>query len=124
MTAKRSPTRARTRVPDRGDVVWLEFPEYVAHATVGHEQGGRRPALVLSPKAYNGRAGLAIVCPVTSQVKGYPFEVLLPPGLPITGAIQSDQVRTIDWQARNARFVCTLPSLVTDAVRQRLATLI
>lgn len=104
-------------------VVWLEFSDHATRDTVGHEQAGRRPALVLSPKAYNGRAGLAIVCPIASHVKGYPFEVLLPPGLPIKGAIQSDQVRTIDWHARNARYLCAVPVLVTDAVRQRLLTL-
>ena len=124
MTAKRSPATTRSRVPDRGDLLWLEFPEHAARGTAGHEQRGRRPALVLSPKAYNGRAGLAIVCPVTSQVKGYPFEVPLPKGLPIEGTVLSDQVRTIDWRARKARHVCAVPVGVIDAVRQRLATLI
>jgi len=78
----------------------------------------------LSPKAYNARTGLAIVCLVTSHVKGYPFEVLLPTGLPIQGAVLSDQVRTIDWRARKARHVCTVPDVVTDDVRQKLATLV
>ena len=104
--------------------MWLEFPELATARTSGHEQAGRRPALVLSPKPYNTRTGLAIVCPVTSHVKGYPFEVLLPNGLPIQGAVLSDQVRTIDWRARKARRVCTIPDAVTDAVRQRLAALI
>jgi mRNA interferase MazF len=83
-------------VPDRGDLVWLTFDPQA-----GHEQAGRRPALVLSPKAYNGKAGMALICPVTSQRKGYPFEVALPAGR-IEGVILSDQVRSLDWSARRA----------------------
>lgn len=124
MTAKRPRAGVRSRVPDRGDLLWLEFTEHVVPRAGGHEQAGRRPALVISPKAYNARTGLAIVCPVTSHVKGYPFEVPLPHGLPIQGAILSDQVRTVDWRARKARHVCSIPTLVTDSVRQRLATLV
>src|SRR6187402_527768 len=101
--ARRPRAGGRVRVPARGDLMWLEFQDHAGRQHAGHEQVGRRPALVISPKAYNARAGLAIVCPITSQVKGYPFEVLLPPDLPIQGAILSDQVRTIDWQARKAR---------------------
>lgn len=117
---KRPRKHARPRAPERGDVVWLEFPEHRA----GHEQAGRRPALVLSPRAYNSRTGLAIVCAVTSRVKGYPFEVLLPSGLPIEGAVLSDSVRSIDWHARKAQRACSVPQLITDAVRERLGTLI
>lgn len=75
-------------VPDRGDVVWLDFTPQA-----GHEQGGRRPAVVLSPVAYNKKVGLALLCPITSQVKGYPFEVLIPSGSPVTGVILADQVK-------------------------------
>ena len=77
-------------IPDSGDIVWITF-----NPQAGHEQAGRRPALVLSPAAYNGKVGLAILCPITSQVKGYPFEVLIPDGLEISGAILSDQVKAL-----------------------------
>lgn len=85
---------------------------------------GRRPALVLSPAEYNGKVGLAIFCPVTSQVKGYPFEVSIPDGLEINGAILSDQVKRFDWKARKAEFACKLPSSTFNEVVQKLNTLI
>jgi len=78
----------QTYVPQRGDAVWISL-----HPQAGHEQAGRRPAVVLSPAAYNGKVGLAILCPITNQIKGYPFEVLIPVGLPVTGVILADQVR-------------------------------
>jgi mRNA interferase MazF len=110
----------RTRyVPDRGDVVWLTFDPQA-----GHEQSGRRPAVVLSPKSYNAPAGLAILCPVTSQIKDYPFEVLLPPGLPIEGAVLADQVRNLDWRARRASRICGLPRSITDEILGKLGTLL
>ncbi len=84
-------------IPERGDLVWLSFDPQA-----GHEQAGRRPALVLSPAAYNGKTGLALVVPVTSRAKGYPFEVALPDGLPVSGVILADHVRNVDWQARRA----------------------
>jgi mRNA interferase MazF len=87
----------RAYVPDRGDLVWIHFDPQA-----GHEQAGRRPALVLSPAAYNERVGLALLCPVTSQVKGYPFEVELPAGGAIDGVILSDQVKSLDWRTRRA----------------------
>lgn len=93
--------------PRRGDLVWLEFDPQA-----GHEQSGRRPAVVLSPEAYNAKVGLALFCPVTSKAKGYPFEVSLPSNGPITGVALSDQIRSLDWRARNARFVVSLPSAV------------
>ncbi|MBK8164628.1 MAG: endoribonuclease MazF [bacterium] len=85
-------------VPERGDIVWLPFDPQA-----GHEQAGRRPALVISPRAYNGRVGLALFCPLTTQVKGYPFEVVLPAGGPAVGAVLADQVKSLDWGARGAR---------------------
>jgi mRNA interferase MazF len=88
-------------VPDRGDAIWLTLSPQA-----GHEQAGRRPAVVLSPKAYNQKAGLAIVCPITQQVKGYPFEVIIPGSLAVTGAILSDQVTSLDWRARQAVLIC------------------
>src|SRR5438067_4938950 len=92
-------------VPERGDVVWLAFDPQA-----GHEQAGRRPAIVLSPAVYNGRSGLALCCPITSQVKGYPFEVAIPPGLSIAGVILADQVKSLDWRARRATPAGRLPA--------------
>ena len=106
-------------VPRRGDLVWLHFDP-----RAGHEQAGRRPALVLSPGSYNGRVGLAILCPVTSQAKGYPFEVELPPGGDVSGVILSDQVKSMDWRARRAHLIGSLPPEVTDKVLGKLATLL
>jgi len=106
-------------IPDSSDIVWITF-----NPQAGHEQAGRRPALVLSPAAYNGKVGLAILCPITSQVKGYPFEVIIPDGLEISGAILSDQVKSLDWKARKAEFVCKLPSAAFNEVVQKLSTLI
>ena len=106
-------------IPNQGDIVWVTF-----NPQAGHEQAGRRPALVLSPAAYNGKVGLAILCPITSQVKGYPFEVLIPDGLKISGAILSDQVKSLDWKARQAEFVCKLPAAMMDEVLQKLNTLL
>jgi mRNA interferase MazF len=89
----------------------------------GHEQAGHRPAVVLSPKSYNGKTGLAIFCPITGQIKNYPFEVLLPAGLPVAGAILSDQVKNLDWRARNAELICILPADTISEVLQKLVTL-
>ena len=81
-------------VPGRGDVVWISLDP-----RAGHEQAGRRPAVVLSPASYNGKVGLAVFCPITNQIKGYPFEVLIPPGLSVTGAVLADQIKSLDWRA-------------------------
>src|SRR5919199_4528321 len=105
--------------PDRGDVIWITF-----NPQAGHEQAGRRPAIVLSPAAYNKKIGLAILCPITNQIKGYPFEVLLPDGLAVTGAILSDQVKSLDWRARNATFICALPPQAITEVLQKFNTLV
>jgi mRNA interferase MazF len=106
-------------VPDRGDLVWLTFSPQA-----GHEQAGRRPALTLSPSYYNRRAGLALVCPITSKIKGYPFEVALPPELPISGVILSDQVRSMDWNARQTAFIAKAPPSVLTEVLSQLETLL
>jgi mRNA interferase MazF len=109
----------RSYVPDAGDLIWMTFDPQT-----GHEQRGRRPALVLSPRLYNGKTGLALACRVTSRVKGYPFEVLLPETGTITGVVLSDQVRNLDWQARRAVFGDRVsPEILTD-VRERLRTVI
>ena len=86
-------------VPDRGHAIWLTFDPQA-----GHEQAGRRPAVVLSPAAYNRRIGLIVACPVTSQAKGYPFEVPLPPDSAVTGVILSDRLKSVDWRVRQAAF--------------------
>lgn len=106
-------------LPQRGDVVWI-----TCYPRAGHEQAGRRPALVISPKSYNGKVGLALLCPVTSHVKGYPFEVAIPEGFPVSGAILSDQVKNLDWRARKAEKACTLPNDVMTQVLQRVKALI
>ena len=110
---------ARSYVPERGDVVWLRF-----NPQAGHEQAGDRPALTISPAAYNGRVGLALFCPITSRIKGYPFEVVLPPGLKVEGAILSDQVKSLDWRVRKARRLCTVPPEVMSETLGRLLALI
>jgi len=106
-------------IPNRGDMVWITL-----NPQAGHEQAGRRPALILSPSVYNGKVGLAIMCPITSQVKNYPFEVLIPDGLKIGGAILSDQVKSLDWRARQAEFLCKIPASTLDEVLFKLGTLI
>jgi len=105
-------------VPRRSDVIWLNFDPQA-----GHEQAKRRPAVVLSPDAYNAKAGLAIVCPITSQIKGYPWEVAIPTGLKVAGVILSDQVKSIDWKARKAEFLCQLPQPTLGQVFAKLFTL-
>lgn len=105
--------------PKRGDIVWLSF-----EPQAGREQAGHRPALALSPEPYNRKVGLAIFCPITSQVKGYPFEVVIPAGLKATGAILSDHVRNLDWQARNSEFFCKVPEAVIAEVLNKLGVLI
>jgi mRNA interferase MazF len=105
----------RSYVPDTGDLVWLTFDPQA-----GHEQRGRRPAIILSPRIYNARALLAIACPITSHVKGYPFEVPLPRGGQITGVVLSDHVKNLDWHARRVVFEAKAPADVLRDVRERL----
>lgn len=105
--------------PKRGDIVWLTF-----NPQAGHEQAGHRPALVLSPEAYNSKVGLALFCPVTSQIKGYPFEVHIPAGQPVSGVVLSDQVKSLDWKARHATFCCAFPKETVQEVLNKLGTLI
>jgi mRNA interferase MazF len=91
-------------VPERGDLVWLAFSPQA-----GHEQAGRRPAAVVSPKAYNAKVGLFLACPLTSQQKAYPFEVVVPERLPVSGVVLADQIKSLDWRARKAEYICSLP---------------
>ena len=109
----------RDYCPDAGDFVWLEFDPLA-----GHEQAGRRPALVLSPKQYNRLTGLCIVCPVTSRVRGFPFEVLIAPEHHPTGAVLSDHVRSLDWAARKAQLISRAPQGVLDELRGKLKALL
>jgi mRNA interferase MazF len=110
---------ARAYVPDAGDLVWLTFDPQA-----GHEQRGRRPALILSPRNYNSKARLAIACPITSHVKGYPFEVPLPPGGKISGVVLADHVKNLDWQARRVAFEAKASADVVTDVRERLRVLL
>ena len=106
-------------VPRRGDLVWLTFDPQA-----GHEQAGRRPAFVLSPEAYNRTTGLFLACPVTSKVKGYPFEVSLPAGLPVSGVILADQIKSLDWKVRKAEFATETSTTVIREVLALVLSLI
>ncbi len=105
--------------PKRGDVVWISF-----NPQAGHTQAGHRPALVLSPEPYNRKVGLVLLCPITSQVNGYPFEVSVPDGLKASGVVLSDQVKSMDWKARGASFLCSLPETTVHQVLNKLGTLL
>ena len=115
----KSRSAGRSYVPARGQAVWLTFDPQA-----GHEQSGRRPAVVLSPQEYNRRTGLAILCPVTSQLKGYPFEVVLPKETAVSGAVLADQVRSLDWRARKAKLICDLEPATIDEILGKLETLL
>jgi mRNA interferase MazF len=106
-------------VPDAGDLIWLDF-----NPQAGREQAGRRPAIVLSPSAYNDKASLAIVCRITSQVKGYPFEVPLPKSLSMSGVILADHLKSLDWRERRAEKAGRGPKQVVEEVLGRLAPLL
>ena len=109
----------KSYVPERGDVIWLSF-----NPQAGHEQAGRRPAVVLSPKEYNSKVGLTILCPITNLVKGYPFEVIIPEECEAQGVILSDQVKSLDWSVRDAEFFCRVPDEVVNEVLGKLLTLL
>lgn len=110
---------AKKYAPERGDVIWISL-----NPQAGHEQAGRRPVLILSPSSYNRKVGLAIMCPITNQITGYPFEVIIPDGFEVTGVVLSDQVKCLDWKARKAELICKLPSDVIKQVLKKLNTLI
>jgi mRNA interferase MazF len=111
--------RGSMYVPKRGDLIWLSFTPQA-----GHEQSGRRPAVVLSPRSYNSKAGLMLACPVTSQSKGYPFEVAIPVDFRISGVILSDQIKSLDWKAREAELIASLPPIVVNELLAKAATLL
>lgn len=100
-------------IPSRGDIVWLDFSPQQ-----GHEQSGRRPALVLSPKSYNQKIKLGLFCPITSQIKGYPFEVKLNSNN-IDGVILADQIRSLDWEVRKADYICTVDNEILNEVFEK-----
>ena len=106
-------------VPDAGDLIWLTFDPLA-----GHEQAGRRPALVLSPKPYNQKSKLALVCPVTNQIKGYPFEVPVPRDCGVTGVFLADHVKSLDWKVRQAERIGSVPLPTLNEVLARLAPLL
>lgn len=105
----------RPYVPDRGDIVWLQF-----NPQAGHEQAGHRPALVLSPASYNRLSGLMLCCPMTSQKKGYPFEVMVDDAPNRTSVVLADQVKSLDWKVRKAVKKGTAPS---DVIMETLSKL-
>ena len=90
-------------IPKKGDIIWINF-----NPQVGREQRGRRPGLVISPNIYNRKVGLVLVCPITSKIKGYPFEVSIPEQLPISGVILADQIKSLDYKTRQAEYICKL----------------
>ena len=106
-------------VPDRGDAVWLNF-----NPQAGHEQAGHRPALVLSPASYNEAAGLALLCPITSTVRGYPFEVSLEEASEVDGVVLSDHVKSLDWRKRGAKYIETVPSSITREAIAKVQSLL
>lgn len=106
-------------VPERGDLVWLAFDPQA-----GHEQAGRWPAVVLSPREYNGKVGLAIFCPITSRAKDYPFEVALPEGSPFHGVVLADQLKSLDWRARRAERMGTLPADLASEILDKVGLLL
>jgi mRNA interferase MazF len=106
-------------VPKQGDLVWLQF-----NPQAGHEQAGLRPAMVISPQGYNEKVGLALFCPVTNQIKGYPFEVVLPAGLKVTGAVLCDQIKSLDWRARGVKRITEAPTQIIEEALGKIASLI
>ncbi len=106
-------------VPERGDIIWISLSPSEAQG-----RSERRPAVVLSPQAYNARVGLAVVCPVSARIKGYPFEVPLPSGLPVEGAILADQAESLDWRVHRAEWICSLSLEVVQETLGKLRALI
>jgi mRNA interferase MazF len=115
---KTTMTKRIEYIPERGDLVWVNF-----NPTKGHEQNGERPAFVISPKIYNEKAGLVLLCPVTSKIKGYPFEVELK-GNNIGGAILTDQIRSVDWRARRVKKIESVPVSLAQEVRAKILALV
>jgi mRNA interferase MazF len=107
-------------IPDRGEVAWLELN--FEDTTQAKKE--RKPAIIISPKAYNERTGLVIICPIKGKVKGYPFEVLIPDNMKITGVILADQVKSVNWKTRNIEYICKLPEEKFFEILSKLLTLL
>jgi mRNA interferase MazF len=105
--------------PEQGDIVWLTL-----NPQKGHEQSGRRPAVVLSPSSYNSKTGLAIFCPITSKEKKYPFEVRIPDKCSVQGVVLADQAKSFDWRSRNAEYICSIPLSLLKDISKRLKLLL
>jgi mRNA interferase MazF len=112
-------TKSGDYCPDAGDLVWIDL-----NPTLGHEQSGHRPAIVITPRQYNVRSGLCIICPITSRARGYPFEVAIPDGHAISGIILVDQIRSVSWEQRYVKMTGVAPVKLLDEVRERLAALL
>ncbi|GAA0592346.1 endoribonuclease MazF [Caenispirillum bisanense] len=119
MARPASPPPAESYCPDDGDLVWLGFDPQK-----GSEQRGHRPALVLSPVQYNRRVGLCVVCPVTSEIKGYPFEQPVPAGAGVVGAVLCDQVKSLSWRERGCAFIARAPEDLTLHVKAKIRALL
>lgn len=111
--------RSKEYVPDRGDIVRINY-----NPKARHEQSVGRPAVILSPAIYNKKVGLVLLCPVTTQIKGYPFEVLIPDGYSVRGIVLSDQVKSLDWRVRKAEHITKLPDDVINEILGKLSTLL
>ena len=112
-------TKPGSYCPEAGDFIWIDLDP-----TVGHEQSGRRPAIVLSPHSYNAASGLCVVCPITSRARGYPFETALPDGAGFRGVVLADQPRSISWEKRPIKLAGRATDTVLAEVRERLAALL
>ena len=110
-------------LPERGDLVWVDFTPQAGHEQAGHEQAGHRPALVMSPRIYHERSKIAVVCPITSNIRSWPWKVILPDGPGISGAVLVDQIRSIDRVGRNLRIAGQAPERVVAEVQAKLAAL-
>lgn len=112
-------TKSGDYCPEAGDFIWIDLD-----LTVGHEQSGRRPAIVVSPLSYNSAAGLCVICPITSRVRGYPLEAALPDNSSIRGVVLADQPRSISWEKRPIAHAGRAPDILLTEVRERLAALL
>jgi mRNA interferase MazF len=106
-------------IPERGDAVWLDLDP-----VLGHEQAGRRPSVVLSRSIYNAKTGLALFCPITRKVKGFPYEVTVPEGLAVNGVILADHIKNLDWRQRRAELICALPDELVIETLARLGSML
>ena len=108
---------AASYIPEAGDIVWLHFDPQA-----GHEQAGHRPALVVSPAAYNAKTGLMLCCPMTTKIKGYPFEVII--GANPAGAVLADQIKSLDWVARKTSYKAKITIAQLEEIRKKATLLI